>query len=320
VLPFHFDPTAGPPVRWLEFLHKVWRDDPEAVDTLQDWFGYCLLPWTELQKILLIVGPKRSGKGTISRVLKATIGEDNAAGPTLASLGTNFGLQGLLNKTLAVISDARLSGRTDVAIITERLLSISGEDGVDVDRKFLPPLNSVKLKARFVILTNELPRLIDSSGALVSRFIVLRQTESWFGREDHALTVKLLQESPSILLWSIQGYRRLQERGHFVQPESGLHIVEQLEDLSSPIGAFIRECCEVGPDYGEFVRDLFSKWQMWCEAKGKKDVGNEQTFGVNLRAALPSIGMRRPSVEGERVRKYLGIRLRRDGEEGGVEW
>jgi putative DNA primase/helicase len=310
VLPFHFDRTAPPPAQWREFLYKTWSGDPEAINTLQEWFGYCLLPVTYLQKILLIVGPKRSGKGTIARVLRELIGVDNTAGPTLASLATNFGLSGLLNKTLAVISDARLSGRTDVAVITERLLSISGEDGVDVDRKFLPPLTAVRLLVRFLILTNELPRLNDPSGALVSRLIILRQTESWLGKEDPRLTGKLLLELPSILLWAIEGYQRLQERGYFVQPKSGVKIVQQLEELSSPIGAFLRERCKVGPECDEFARELFAEWQRWCETVGKKDTGTEQTFGRDLRAALPHLDTVQPRVGNERPRKYIGVRVR----------
>ncbi|MGW5470358.1 hypothetical protein [Streptomyces chartreusis] len=58
-----------------------------------------------------MVGPSRSGKGTIARVLKMLVGKENLAGPTLAGLGTNFGLSTLVGKPLAVISDARLSGQ-----------------------------------------------------------------------------------------------------------------------------------------------------------------------------------------------------------------
>src|SRR5690606_33425381 len=99
-------------------------DDPEAIQTLQEWFGYVLTPWTALQKMLLLVGPKRSGKGTIGRILSAMLGAHNVAGPTLSSIGMNFGLSPLLGKLLAIISDARMSGRVDQAIVTERLLSI----------------------------------------------------------------------------------------------------------------------------------------------------------------------------------------------------
>ena len=60
-----------------------------------------------------------------------------------------------------------------------------------------------KLETRFVILTNELPRLTDASGALASRFITLVLTESFYGREDLGLTDKLAGELPGILNWAL---------------------------------------------------------------------------------------------------------------------
>src|SRR5262249_42855244 len=150
-------------------------------------------------------------------------------------LGLSFGLQPLLNKTLATITDARLSGRTDLAAVTERLLSISGEDGQTVDRKHLSSV-TCQLPVRFLILTNELPRLNDASGALVSRMIILPLTKSWYGKEDTHLTGRLLTELPGVLLWAVEGWRRLQKRGHFAQPASGQALVRSMEDLSSPIG------------------------------------------------------------------------------------
>jgi putative DNA primase/helicase len=125
---FNYDPDAPEPGEWTRFLDSLWRDDAEAIDCLQEIFGYLLTTDTRLQKMFLVVGPKRSGKGTIARVLKALFGGANVAGPTLSGLGTNFGLQPLIGKPLAVISDARLSGRADQHVIAERLLSISGED------------------------------------------------------------------------------------------------------------------------------------------------------------------------------------------------
>jgi putative DNA primase/helicase len=313
VLPYDFDAAAPEPTEWLAFLAKLWPDDPQAVATLQEWFGYCLTPDTRQQKILMLVGPRRSGKGTIARVLTRLIGPANVGGPTLAGLGTNFGLWPLLSKTLAVISDARLSGRTDAALVTERLLSISGEDAQTIDRKNLSHVTA-KLGARFVILTNELPKLSDPSVALVGRMIVLRLTQTWYGREDTELTDRLLLELPAILLWAVEGWKRLRERGRFVQPDSATSLIGDMEDLSSPVGAFIRDCCEVGPGYEVFVRDLFERWKRWCEEKGRKDHGNEQTFGRDLAAAVPALNVRRPRVGGDRVRTYEGIRLRPDAE------
>jgi putative DNA primase/helicase len=136
-LPYPYDPAAPPPRRWLRFLRDLWPSDRESRRLLQEWFGYVLSGETNLHKILLLVGPPRSGKGTIARVLTALVGRDNTAGPTLASLGQNFGLSPLLGKPLAVVSDARLGG--DTFTVVERLLSISGEDAITVDRKYRDP-------------------------------------------------------------------------------------------------------------------------------------------------------------------------------------
>ncbi len=164
-VPFAFDRDAAAPDRWLSFLAELWPDDLETVQALQEMFGYLVAGDTSQQKMFLLVGPKRGGKGTIGRVLTRMIGRHNVAGPTLASLGTNFGLQDLIGKPVALVSDARIGNKPDASLIAERLLSISGEDLQNVDRKYLPPWSGY-LPARFVVLTNQLPRFTDSSGAL----------------------------------------------------------------------------------------------------------------------------------------------------------
>ena len=171
-LDYSFDPLAPAPAAWLAFLGQLWPDDTELIATLQEVFGYYLTADTFQQKAVLLVGPKRSGKGTIARVLTRLVGADNAVSPTLAGIGTNFGLAPLIGKRVAIISDARLSGRADQAVIAERLLSITGEDGITIDRKYRDAWTG-RLGVRFLVLTNELPRLADASGALASRFIVL---------------------------------------------------------------------------------------------------------------------------------------------------
>jgi putative DNA primase/helicase len=308
-LTYAFDPQAPRPDAWLAFLAQLWRDDPQSISTLQEWFGYCLLHDTRLQKMLLLVGPKRSGKGTIARVLRALIGEENVAGPTLAGLGTNFGLWPLLGKQLAIISDARLSGRTDSAVVTERLLSISGEDALTIDRKCLQPV-TVKLPTRLMILTNELPRLGDSSGALAGRMVVLVLTQSFYGREDHDLTDKVLAELPSILLWAIAGWERLRARGRFVQPDAGRELTGEMEDLTSPVGKFVREWCIVDPTACIGRQELYEAYRRWCEGEGKRKPEDQATFGRDLRAAVPTVRDARQRDGETRVRSYVGIELR----------
>lgn len=308
-LDFEYNPNAPEPVNWIEFLKQLWPEDFESRDALQEWFGYLLTPDTRLQKILMLIGPKRAGKGTIGRIIKNLLGSRNICTPTLANMNEQFGLSVLIGKTAAIISDARLSGRTDTAIITERLLSISGEDSQTVPRKFLPDWNGT-LPTRFMMMTNELPKIEDASGTLASRFIILTLTESFYGREDHTLIDKLLPELPGILLWALEGWERLHRRGRLIQPQSSSELIAQFEDLGSPIGAFVRDRCEIGPGHEVRQDRLFEQWKAWCEETGREHPGTIQTFGRNLQSFVPWLKVLRPRVMGVQLRYYSGIRLK----------
>ncbi|MBE7461911.1 MAG: hypothetical protein HS116_00330 [Planctomycetes bacterium] len=304
-LEFDYTPDPPPPERWMQFLEELFGQDEEAIYLLQDWFGYCLTPDTSQQKMLLLVGPKRCGKGTIARILAELIGEANTCAPTTSGLAGSFGLQSLIGKSLAIISDARFSGE-DVPTLVERLLCLSGEDALTIDRKHKEAV-TLRLPTRMMFLSNELPKLADSSGALSSRFLILRFTESFLGREDHDLTDKLKAELPGILLWALSGWRRLHARGRFVQPQSAQQLVEDLEDLVSPIGSFVRDCTRVGTELRIAVDELYRAWAQWCTREGWHSVGTKASFGRDLIAAAPKITKRRHREEGA---YYEGITLK----------
>ena len=284
-------------------------NSPDAIATLQEWFGYLLTVDTSQQKMLLLVGPLRSGKGTIIRILTALLGAPNVCHPTLASLSENFGMWPLIGKTAAVINDARLSGQTKQALIVERLLSTSGEDSQTIDRKHQAPV-TVRLSARMIIVTNEVPMLRDSSTALANRFICLQTETSFLGREDGSLEMKLLEELPGILNWAINGWHmtRLRPDRRFVQPESGQHLRRQMVESSSPVSAFVNECCELAPNASTPKADLFAAWQRWCRGRSNS-AGAQEAFGRNLKAAFPAIRDTRPRESGSRECRYAGITL-----------
>jgi putative DNA primase/helicase len=314
-VPFDYDPTATAPT-WEQFLKQVWPDDQASIDALQEWFGYVLSGRTDQQKIMLVVGPTRSGKGTIARILTSLVGKGNMAGPTLAGLATNFGLSPLLGKSLAVISDARLAGR-DGHQVVERLLTISGEDTIDVDRKYKDPWTG-KMPTRLMILSNELPNFGDASGVIARRFIVLNMTVSWLGKEDVALTDKLATEMPGILNWALDGLARLEKNGHITEPPTSLEAVTTMQDTASPTSAFVREVCETGPMCEVLVDDLWAAWKAWADDQGIK-AGSKAMLGRNLQSVVPQAKRIRPrGDDGRQVPTYAGIALKKNENHNGV--
>jgi putative DNA primase/helicase len=216
-----YDRKAKAP-QWDKFLNALFAKDRQSKKLLQHWFGYTLSPDMSQQKIAGLIGPPRSGKGTIARILTDMLGTTSVAGPTMHSLGTDFGLEPLITTPLAIISDVRTSRHTNSSIVVERLLSISGEDRITVPRKHTKAWHG-KLPTRITFLSNELLALTDSAGALTSRLMMLMLTESFLGREDTELTNKLKKELSGILNWAIAGYRS-HSRQPAISPSLTAHL------------------------------------------------------------------------------------------------
>ena len=128
----------------------------------------------------------------------------------------------------------------------ERLLSISGEDVLTVDRKYREPWSG-QLPTRFLIMTNIVPRFSPLVGCARQPVRHPTMTVPFFGREDPTLTGKLLKEIDGIFNWALEGLDRLRARGYFDIPASSRDALRHLEDLSSPIGASSGTAARSGP-------------------------------------------------------------------------
>ncbi len=306
-VPFAYRPGAPEPTRWLKFLNDLWPGEPDAIKLLGEWFGYVISGRLDLQKIFLNVGPTRGGKGVIARILTALIGRRNVAGPTLNSLGGEFGLAPLIGKPLAVISDARFAGR-DSSTVIERLLSISGEDTLTVNRKYRDQWTG-KLPCRLHVISNELPKLSDASTAIIGRIVLLPTTRSWLGKEDHDLEPMLQAEMTGVLNWSLAGLARLTNNGgRFTRLPTADDAIIAMRDLASPVAAFVRERCRIDAAREITVEELYVAYRSWCDDSGHVKA-TKQNFGRDLRAAVPSVRVQRPREGETRPRFYTGIGL-----------
>jgi putative DNA primase/helicase len=79
----------------------------------------------------------------------------------------------------------------------------------------------------------------------------------------------------------------------------------------------VRDCCKVGPGLSVSINDLFEAYKDWCEMEeGRKNPGNKEWFGRNLRSAVPGLVIARPragkkqqQTGADRDRTYEGIAL-----------
>jgi len=312
-VPFAYDATVPEPKHWFAFLDSVWPS-PDAIathpaqDLLQEWFGYVLSGRTDLQKMLLMHGPTRGGRGTIGRVLTGLLGKESVAGLRLDDLGENFGMAHLIGKLLAIVGDERFSGKK-MSEVVSALLMITGEDTIPVNRKRRDRWNG-RLPTRIMLFSNELQKLSDTSAAIIGRILVLRMTESWLGREDIGLLDRLLGELPGILNWALEGLRWLVANGRFTEDPGAAEIVAQMTALASPMQTYVEENCVVGKDFETNTQTLYYDHCAWRRANGHRVIA-DNTFGASLRAAFPRITRKhRKRPDGSQFKVYVGIRLR----------
>lgn len=305
--PVSFDPDATCP-RWERFVGEA-IPDADSRRALQQFMGVLVCSrTTKYQRALTMIGPPRSGKGVIQRTITALVGRDAVAAPTFDELGGRFGLSGLIGKTVATITDARIVPGDQGRGALQKFLALTGEDHVQVEMKYAPP-QTMRLPVRLLIASNDVPVFRDASSAATARLLLIRSGASHVGTESLDLEDELAAELPGIFNWCAAGLADLEGCGRFVQPADGQALLDELRDASSPIGAFVRERCELRPDEWIAKASIFNAWCDWCREEGRNP-GELAAFARALHAAAPGISATRGRDEnGKRYQRFNGIRL-----------
>ena len=216
-LDFDYDPQAPAPRQWLTFLDDSMGQRRGIDRLLQEWFGYSLIVDTSQQKMLLLVGPRRSGKGTIGRILTRLVGEANVVGPTT----------GQPRRALrASAADREVAGNRERRPLCRRChqhhrrtaaVYLRGRP-LTIDTASSSARSRMKLPTRFMFLgqrTATTDRCQPRIGRTISR-PASSLAAFTAGRSD-AHGAPVATELPGILRWAIEGGTRLQARGKFVQ-------------------------------------------------------------------------------------------------------
>lgn len=313
VLPFNYVPDADCPT-WHKFLDDCFPDEDDQKRECQKMFGYLLTNSNAFQKIFVLRGAPRSGKGTMMNVLKGMIGPENVGTPPLNGLDGRFALEPLYDKPLIIIPEANeQDSRKVTGAMVDMLKGVSGGDAFDIERKGLPFLSNIQLPGRFVMQCNRFPNFKDPSGALLRRLHVLVFKQSFIGKEDEKLTSKLLKELPGIFNWALKGLYVLQrDDGGFKMTKSMKKELAIIKDITQPVASCLDEI--IKRDKKGFVSyaDLYEKaYKGWCDETGSYPT-KRYNFVQEVMAIYPAEKARH-YVNGERCRGLSGISLTEEG-------
>ena len=309
ILPYNFDPNAQAP-NWHVFLNEIFEGDQERIALLQEWLGYMMSPSYQYQKVMLLIGPRRSGKGTIGRILEQIVGTQNYTGASLESFADDDFMDSLRGKTVALSGDtAKNVNRNKVESVIERIKKVSGGDAVDFKRKYKSRM-SCTLPTRITLVANHVPRLFDDSEALSHRMLVLPFEVSFADREDPYLINTLSAEIEGIALWALQGMARLNKNQQFTVPAASRNEMAFIAEAYSPMRGFIDACCVLGDGLSKIsCVDLYEAYRTWALSEQEAHILSRKVFISTFKDASRGHGCRYgpQRVGGEVVRGFNGV-------------
>ena len=307
----NYDPNRPIPKIWTDFLNDLLEDGD--ILTLQEFMGYCLIPTTKAQKMLIITGRGGEGKSRIAVVMKAIFGDAMSVG-SLAKLETNrFARADLEGKLVMVDDDLQMSALPD----TNHIKSIVTADvPMDLERKGQQSYQGM-LYSRLMAFGNDtLQALHDRSYGFYRRQIILTAKPVRPDREDDPfLGHKLCQQIDGIFTWCVEGLIRLIINNYqFTITDSAEKNLKNAIRNSNNIAEFMESEGYFSYDERATVssRRLYFVYKDWCDDNNLSPLSTK-TFWSFLNQNAEQYGLRydkNVSIGGGRlVRGFHGIRL-----------
>lgn len=306
-----YEPDAPTPERWISFLRELL--DEEDIPTLQEYMGYCLIPTTKAQKMLMLVGKGGEGKSRIGAVLRAILG-DNMVNGNLNKVETNrFARADLEHALLMVDDDMKTEGLPQ----TNYLKSIiTAELPMDLEKKSQQSYQG-ELHCRFLGFGNgSLKALYDRSDGFFRRQIILTTRRKSKDREDDPfLSEKLIAEKEGIFLWMLEGLKRLIANNYkfTISERAKENMTEAVSDGNNIVEFMASEgYFRFRADYEVSTKDLYAVYKLWCEDNSLKPL-SERSFSLFLHENEDRYNLEATNKiyigNGRRVRGFLGIEL-----------
>lgn len=259
-----YNPDAAEPAQWLSFLSQLLY--PEDIPTLQEFFGYCLIPSTRGQKMLLLTGKGGEGKSRVGVVLQSLLGSNMKTGSISRVETSPFARADLQNMLVMVDDDMRMEALTQTnnikAIVTAEL-------PMDLEKKGQQSYQG-DLRVRFLAFGNgTLQALHDRSFGFFRRQIILEAKErNPSQKDDPYLAERLCAGREGIFLWALAGLQRLIRNGfQFTLSDRASANMDAAVADGNNIVEFMKSqgYFQFKADSEVSSKDFYDVYRIWCE-------------------------------------------------------
>ena len=263
-----YDANASCP-RWLQFLAEVFSNDQELIAYIQRAVGYSLSGDTREQKLFLCHGGGTNGKSVFLATIGKLLGE-YAAARAFATFDADErnrvgdDLAGLKGTRLVTVIETNEDRRLNEA----RVKSLTGQDEISC-RFLFGNYFSFRPAFKLWLAMNHKPVIHGIDRGIWRRIQLIPFAQSFEGREDKALEMKLQDELPGILNWALAGLREWNKIG-LTPPPCITQATEEYRRESDMVGQWLEACTVIGTQMTMKAGDGYKVYKAWCVDVGVK--------------------------------------------------
>lgn len=282
-------------------LDKLSCNDDLVRDLLEEVVGYTFYRRNELRKAFILIGDKANGKSTYLDMIKTLLGDANTSAIDLGELGDRFKTAELFHKLANIGDDIGDDFIANPAIFKKL---VSG-DRLNAERKGQDPFD-FNSYAKLLFSANNIPRIKDKSGAVLSRLVIIPFTAT-FSKDDPDFDpyIKYKLRSNEAMQYLIQvgidGLKRVLTNQGFTISMRVQKEIDEYELNNNPILMFLKD--DSVKIINEPTNNVYRKYNEFCIANNYSPMSNIE-FSKAIRKKL-GLDIANKTISGKKYRIFV---------------
>jgi DNA primase catalytic core len=256
--PIDYDVNAPVPTTFLRYIDTCFKGNEAQKDILQELFGYTLIKNYKYQYIFYLLGPGGNGKGITIALLRMLHGKQNTASASLFQLTdhqqTDYHVAELYGKHINICGDV---GKKPIEN-TETLKKLTSNTDLVTARVIRErPFEFINY-AKIIVAQNRLAKTNAFTTGDKRRNMIISFDNMFSETKQEIIDLQNVirdnGELPGILLWSIEGLKRLEANHKFSDTRTIAERALEYDKKSNPVRYYFDENLEEA--YGNIVPNV----------------------------------------------------------------
>ena len=279
-IPIDYLPDTPKPENFIKFIDSCFKGNEGQKNLLQEAFGYTLMKTYKYQDIFYFLGDGGNGKGSAVAILRMLLGEENVTAFSLHQLSDGEHID--YNIAMMHGKYANICGDVGTAKIrnTETLKQLSSNtdpvQGRHVREKPFKFINYAKM----FFLMNRAPETDAHTMGDKRRIRIINFINSFSEKQGEIKDIHRViadaGELPGVLMWAIEGLKRLETNKSFSDARSIIQRSIEYDKKARTPRFFVEDCLYEDP--GSIIPNamLYQRYEVYRKTVGGAELGERE--------------------------------------------